>query len=217
MELNPEEAPWKSVYKLLIGAVVPRPIGWISTVSVVGVRNLAPFSFFNVVCGNPPHVLFCPMIRSTDSKEKDSLENARATGEFVVNIVTERLAQAMNISSAELSPDVDEFERAGLTAVPSKAVNAPRVKESPIHFECRTVQVVDLSDAPGGGSVVIGRIVHIHVSDDVMYGEGRIDWARLQPIGRLAGPSYCRVTDLFDMVRPPSEILPDSRGFEGES
>ena len=166
MELNPEEAPWKSVYKLLIGAVVPRPIGWISTVSVVGVRNLAPFSFFNVVCGNPPHVLFCPMIRSTDSKEKDSLENARATGEFVVNIVTERLAQAMNISSAELSPDVDEFERAGLTAVPSKAVDAPRVKESPIHFECRTVQVVDLSDAPGGGSVVIGRIVHIHVSDD---------------------------------------------------
>lgn len=217
MELNPDEAPWKSVYKLLIGSVVPRPIGWISTVSVLGVRNLAPFSFFNVVCGNPPHVLFCPMIRSTDSKEKDSLENARTTGEFVVNIVTEHLAQAMNISSTELSPDVDEFERSGLTAIPAKTVGAPRVEESPIHFECRTVQVVDLSEAPGGGSVVIGRVVHIHVSEDVMYGEGRIDWARLHPIGRLAGSSYCRVTDLFDMVRPPSEILPNGRGFEGES
>ncbi len=119
MELNPANVPWQDVYKLMIGSILPRPVGWVSTLSRDGVRNLAPFSFFNAICGNPPHVLFCPMIRGTDSKAKDSLDNARATGEFVVNIVTEPLAEAMNISSMEVLPDVDEFELAGLTPVES--------------------------------------------------------------------------------------------------
>lgn len=215
MELNPANVPWQDVYKLMIGSILPRPIGWVSTLSPEGVRNLAPFSFFNAICGNPPHVLFCPMIRGTDSKAKDSLENARATREFVVNIVTKRLAEAMNITSMEVPPDIDEFELAGLTPVESAVVKPPRVGESPIHFECQTVEIVDLGEHPGGGSLVIGRIVHLHANDEVIFGETKVDLARLQPIGRLAGASYCRVTDRFDMPRPPSHLRQGEPGFEG--
>ncbi len=214
MELNPSSVPWQDVYKLMIGSILPRPVGWISTLSPDKTRNLAPFSFFNAICGNPPHVLFCPMIRGTDSKAKDSLENARATREFVVNIVTEPLAMAMNISSVEVLPEIDEFELAGLTPVESVVVEPPRVGESPIQFECRTVDIVDLGTQPGGGSVVIGRVVHIHADDGVIFDGGKIDLAKLQPIGRLAGASYCRVTDLFDMPRPPSRLTEGEIGFE---
>lgn len=206
MEIKPESIPWQSLYKIMIGSIVPRPIGWVSSVDEAGNPNLAPYSFFNAVCPNPPHVLFCPNIRSTDSNPKDTLNNVRTTGEFVINIVTEPLAAAMNLSAQELPADVNEFEMAGLTMEPSQVVKPPRVKESPIHYECEVVQIVDLSDAPGGGSVVIGRIVHLHVDDSVLIGDDKIDLAQLQPIGRLAGTSYTRVTDLFDLVRPPSQV-----------
>lgn len=214
MEMNPSNVPWKDVYKLMIGSILPRPVGWVSTISPEGTRNLAPFSFFNAICGNPPHVLFCPMIRGTDSRSKDSLENARATGEFVINIVTEPLAEAMNITSMEVRPMVDEFELASLTPVDSVAVKPPRVGESPIHFECRTVEIVDLGDRPGGGSVVIGRVVQVHVDDDLVFDGSKVDLVKLRPIGRLSGASYCRVTDRFDMQRPPSRLAGGSSGFE---
>ncbi|PJF22301.1 MAG: hypothetical protein CUN56_06690 [Phototrophicales bacterium] len=206
MEIKPESIPWQSLYKIMIGSIVPRPIGWVSSVDENGIPNLAPYSFFNAVCPNPPHVLFCPNIRSTDNHPKDTLNNVRATGEFVINIVTEPLAKAMNLSAQELPAHINEFEVAGLTMIPSQMVKPPRVKESPIHYECNVVQIVDLSDSPGGGSVVIGRVVHVHVDDSVLIGDDKIDLAKLQPIGRLAGTSYTRVTDLFDLVRPPSQI-----------
>jgi flavin reductase (DIM6/NTAB) family NADH-FMN oxidoreductase RutF len=206
MELDPETRPWSSVYKILIGAIVPRPIGWISTVDANGRRNLAPFSFFNAVSGRPPHVVFSPMIRETDTGEKDTLRNVRATGEFVVNIVTEALAQAMNLTSTELPPEIDEFDLAGLTATPSVAVRAPRVAESPIHLECRVAHLWEIGDTPGAATLVVGRVVHLHVDSSVLLGEDKIDLARLQPIGRLSGAGYCRVTDVFDMARPPSQV-----------
>ncbi|MDX1991819.1 MAG: flavin reductase family protein [bacterium] len=210
MEFNfdaqPDVLPHQSTYKLLTGSILPRPIGWISTIDEAGRYNLAPFSFFNVVCPQPPTILFCPSFRNTDGSPKDTLRNVRATGEFVANIVTEPLAEAMNLSSAELPPDIDEFAYAGLTPVPATVVRAPRVAESPVHFECRVHQIIDISDQPGGGSIVIGRVVLIHVRDDVLTGEDKIDLAALKPIGRLAGTGYCRVTDLFDLTRPPSQI-----------
>ncbi len=206
MEINPETIPWQSTYKLLIGSVVPRPIGWISSMDQEGNLNLAPFSFFNAVCGNPPHVLFSPMIRSTDQKVKDTLHNVRATSEFVVNIVTEDLAEAMNLSSAELPAEVDEFSIANLISTPSAIVQVPRVALSPIHFECKVTHIIDIGDQPGSGSVVIGRVVHIHVDESVLLGEDKIDLEKLKPIGRLAGSSYCRVTDVFQMQRPPSKV-----------
>ena len=206
MEASPDTLPWKSVYKLLIGSVVPRPIGWISTLSPEGRPNLAPFSFFNVVCPNPPHVMFSPEIRGTDGAIKDTLRNVHLSGEFVVNIVTEDLAEAMNQSSQELPAEVDEFAVANLITAPSQVVRPPRVALSPIHFECRVAQIIELGNALGGGSLVLGRIVHLHVDESVLLGEDKIDLEKLKPIGRLAGSAYCRVTDQFQMIRPPSQI-----------
>ena len=206
MELDPETHPWSSVYKILIGAVVPRPIGWISSLDAAGRRNLAPFSFFNVVCARPAHVVFSPMIRETDSGEKDTLSNVRSTGEFVVNIVTEPLAAAMNLSSTELPSGADEFALAGLDAAPSVAVKAPRVAESPVHLECKVAHLLELGDRPGAATLVVGRVVHLHVDESVLLGDDKIDLKRLQPIGRLSGAAYCRVTDIFEMKRPPSQI-----------
>jgi len=206
MEIAPENLPWQSVYNILVGSVVPRPIGWISTVDPTGRPNLAPFSFFNAVCPNPPHVLFCPNVRITDRQTKDSLHNVRETGEFVVNIVTEDLAEAMNLTSAELPVEVNEFEFGGLSVSPSKAVRPPRVSASPIHYECKVSHIFDLGDQPGAGSVVIGRVIHIHVDESVLFGGDKIDLAKLKPIGRLGGNGYCKVRNLFKMVRPPSQI-----------
>jgi flavin reductase (DIM6/NTAB) family NADH-FMN oxidoreductase RutF len=208
MEISPNALPRQSIYKILIGSVVPRPIGWISTVSASGQPNLAPFSFFNMVCPKPPTVLFCPMIRGTDGNPKDTLNNVRATGEFVVNIVSEELAAAMIASSVEIAPDVNEFELTGLETAPSVVVKPPRVAGSPIHFECKVTQIIEVGNQPGGGSVVLGEIVHLHVDKRVLIGEDKIDLTELRPIGRLAGSAYVRMTDLFEMERPKSQIQP---------
>jgi flavin reductase (DIM6/NTAB) family NADH-FMN oxidoreductase RutF len=206
MEATPEALSRQSIYKILIGSVVPRPIGWISTVNEDGQPNLAPFSFFTVVCPKPPTVLFCPMIRGTDGNTKDTLNNVKATGEFVVNIVTEELASAMIASSVEIASHVNEFELTGLETAPSVVVRPPRVAKSPIHFECKLTQIVEIGNNPGGGSVVIGEIIHLHVDERVLLGEDKIDLAALKPIGRLAGSAYARVTDLFEIERPKSQI-----------
>jgi flavin reductase (DIM6/NTAB) family NADH-FMN oxidoreductase RutF len=206
LEKQSDALPWQSLYKLLSGAVLPRPIGWISSIDAYGNPNLAPFSFFNVVCANPPHVLFCPMTRSTDKSTKDTLNNVRATGEFVVNIVTEATVEAMNITATELPAGVNEFDAAGLTSIASQTVDPPRVGESPIHFECRVSQIVDVADGPGGGNIVIGRVLHIHVDDVVLFDGDKIDLAKLKPVGRLAGMSYVRITDVFDLIRPSSQV-----------
>lgn len=206
MEINPNEIPHQSVYKLLTGSILPRPIGWISTVDADGKPNLAPFSFFNVVCAKPPTVVFCPMIRSVDGKTKDTLNNVRATGEFVVNIVSEELVEAMNLSSVEAPPEVNEFEFARVTATPSVTVRPPRVRESRVHFECRVRQIVEISPEAGGGSLVIGEVLHIHVEDSVLMGSDKINLAALKPVGRLAGGSYARVTDVFEIERPKTLI-----------
>jgi len=207
MEIASDSIPRASLYKILIGSVVPRPIGWISTVNTSGQPNLAPFSFFNVVCAKPPTVLFCPMIRGTDGAQKDTLNNVKATGEFVVNIFGEELAEQMVATSVEIAADVNEFELAELETAPSVVVKPPRVAESPIHFECKVTQIVEIGNNPGGGNVVIGEIIHLHVDERVLLCEDKIDLAALKPIGRLAGSAYVRVTDLFEMERPKSQIL----------
>ncbi len=171
-----------------------------------GAPNLAPFSFFNVACANPPTVLFCPMVRATDGGFKDTLHNVRATGEFVVNIVTEALGDAMNATAVEIAPDVDEFALAGLETAPSITVRPPRVAASPIHFECRLNQVVEINNQPGGGSIVIGTVQHIHIDERVLLAADKIDPLALQPIGKLAGNTYARVADLFELSRPETQI-----------
>lgn len=208
MDIIPDQIPHREVYKLMIGSIVPRPIAWVSTVNAAGQPNLAPFSFFTAICSKPPTVVFCPGVRDADRGQKDTLNNIRATGEFIINFVHEALGEPMNITATELPPEVNEFERAGLTAQPGKVVHVPRVAESLIHYECRLNQIITVSDEPGGGSLVMGTVVHMHF-DDAVYQEGNhIDLSAFQAIGRLSGAGYCRVQDRFDLRRPPSEIKP---------
>jgi flavin reductase (DIM6/NTAB) family NADH-FMN oxidoreductase RutF len=138
--------------------------------------------------------------------EKDTLHNIRETGEFVVNIVTNELAEAMNITATELPPEVNEFERAGLTPVPSKVINVPRIAESPINFECKLSQIVTIGDQLGQGSLVIGEVVYFHIDDRVYVPDHKIDVEKLAPIARLSGAAYARINDLFSIERPPAEI-----------
>lgn len=208
MELDPKTISQQSMYKLMIGAIVPRPIGWISTLSATGVNNLAPFSFFNAVCSNPPTVMFCVTARSGDAPVKDTLRNVLETGEFVVNIVSDALAAAMNQTSAELPPHVDEFAFAGLTPAPSQTVKPARVAESLIHFECELDRTVAINaDEQGGATVVFGRIRHVHIADDILISSDKIDPYKLQPVGRMAGASYAHIREIFSLERP---VVPKS-------
>lgn len=204
MILDPAEIGHAEAYKLAVGAVVPRPIAFVSTRSTEGVDNLAPFSFFTVVCANPLTICFSPMRKGPQAVEKDTLVNIRATGEFVVNVVDEAFVAQMNVCSAEVESGIDEFDLSGLTRAPSDLVVPFRVAESPINLETRLLQIVDVSDKPGGGSLVIGTVVRAHVRDD-LYDRGRIRLEAWRPLGRLAGAGYCRVTDVFDLARPSVE------------
>ncbi|MDH5606792.1 MAG: flavin reductase family protein [Anaerolineae bacterium] len=209
MEFTPGDLDRKDFYKLLTGTVVPRPIAWVSTVDTQGRPNLAPFSFFNVVCAKPPTVLFCPGVRSTDGSIKDTLKNVAASREFVINIVTEDLAEAMNLTATELPAEVNEFEFAKLTPAPSKTIAAPRVKESPVHIECKLVQIIEIGGgAVGSGSIVIGEVSHMHISDEVMLPDHKIDTLALKPLGRLAGPNYSIVREILEIQRLPTQIKP---------
>jgi len=206
VEINPKDIPSNQIYKLMTGSIVPRPIAWVSTVDSEGNPNLAPFSYFTAASDNPPTIIFCSGIRSADGQPKDTYLNIKATGEYVINFVNEATADAMNITATEVPADVNEFERADLTAIPSKLINVPRVQESPISFECKLSQVVTISDQPGGGHIIIGEIVYMHF-DDAVYKEGHyIDLEAYKPIGRLTGNQYAHINDIFSLHRPPSEI-----------
>jgi flavin reductase (DIM6/NTAB) family NADH-FMN oxidoreductase RutF len=207
MEINPNDAPPGALNKIILGSVVPRPIAWVSTVDLQGRPNLAPFSFFNAVCSKPPTLLFCPGIRGLDGGTKDTYQNVIATKEFVINVVTEDVAEAMNISATELPPDMNEFEMAGVTPAASVAVKPPRVAESPVNYECVLRQVVQVGEGlPGSGWVIIGEVVHVHVADSVIDENYRVNVHALKPIGRLAGFNYTRVNDIFEMKRLPPQI-----------
>jgi flavin reductase (DIM6/NTAB) family NADH-FMN oxidoreductase RutF len=208
LDIYPEQYPDREVYKLLSSAVVPRPIAWVSTVNRAGQPNLAPFSFFNAVCSQPPTVLFCTGIRAADRSPKDTYHNVQATGEFVINFVTDDLAEAMNITAVEVPPEVNEFERAGLTAAPGTTVRVPHVAETPIYFECKLREIVTISDQPGGGHIIIGTVTYMHFDDRVYREANYVDMAAYRPVGRMTGAGYVHTTDRFDLQRPPSEIKP---------
>jgi flavin reductase (DIM6/NTAB) family NADH-FMN oxidoreductase RutF len=208
MEIDPHSIAPAAMNRIITGSVVPRPIAWVSTVDKSGKPNLAPFSFFNAVCYDPPTLLFCPGVRATDAGRKDTYYNIQATKEFVINIVTEELAEAMNVTATELASEVNEFEMAGLTAAPSTHVQTPRVAESPVNFECTLNQIVDIGDgSPGSGWVVIGNVVHVHVADEILLPDYKINIQALKPIGRLAGFNYTRVNDIFEIKRLPSQLV----------
>lgn len=202
MNVRPDQIPYRDFYRILLVAVGPRPIAWVSTLND-GHLNLAPFSFFNAISAKPPLLGFSPSLRQVDgqSAPKDTLRNIRETGEFVVNVVTFAVAEAMNLTSGEYDPSVDEFALAKLTTRPSQVVRPPQVAESPVSFECKLERIIDFGTEPPSSSLVIGEIVCVHVEESVMK-EDRLDPDSLDLIGRMGGTQYSRTTQRFEMKRP---------------
>jgi flavin reductase (DIM6/NTAB) family NADH-FMN oxidoreductase RutF len=194
--------------RVLTGVVVPRPIAFVSSRSAAGLVNLAPYSFFNAVAYDPPTIVFSSS-RHAGDKRKDTLANIEETGEFVVNVVVDAIAEAMNRTAAEYPAEVDEFTIAGLTPLPSDLVKPPRVAESPVNMECRLNQIVPIGQGRHQHGLVIGEIVLLHIRDDIINGH-RINHQKLQPTGRLAGSMYCHTADVFEMVRPIYTAEPEA-------
>ncbi len=194
LEFDPATADKRQVYRLLTGAVVPRPIGWASTVNKKGIANLAPFSFFTVVCVIPP-MISLTIARNPDGSEKHTLKNVRATGEFCFNVVTHPVWKQMVDSANAFPEDDSEFAETGLTPIPSVKIAAPRVKEVPIHFECKLQQVIELG--PNRHPLAIGEVIYMHV-DPACMTNGYIDMKKLDPIGRLNGFFYATLGEIFE-------------------
>jgi flavin reductase (DIM6/NTAB) family NADH-FMN oxidoreductase RutF len=200
MQFDPDDLDYTAVYKLLTGSVIPRPIGWISTVDQNGNNNIAPFSYFNAVGEDPPHVMFST-VRGNNTN-KDTLNNVLANGQFVVNMVTEELVEQMNLTSQAVAADVDEFEMAGLTPIPSVKVKPMRVKESKVTFECEMVHHYFLENhKQGGACIVIGRIVMMHFDDSVLLDNYKINLETYKPVARLAGSNYSKMGEIFSIKR----------------
>ena len=198
MHYDPRHEPHGLPHDPFYSLVVPRPIGWITTVSETGIVNLAPYSFFNAVSSDPPIVMF------SSSARKDSLVNAEKSGEFVCNLATWDLRAEMNVTSGRYPADQSEPEIAGLEMLPSILVKPPRVKRSPAALECRVLQIVELTDSAGvkaGGTVVFGEVVQIHL-DEAVLTEGRVDLTKIRPIARLGYMDYSVVDTIFAMKRP---------------
>lgn len=200
MQFDPNELDYSAVYKLLTGAIIPRPIGWISSISEDGINNLAPFSYFNAVGDDPPHVMFS--VGRGNNINKDTLNNVLNTKQFVVNVVTEALAEKMNLTAQSVPSHVDEFALAHIDSIPSIKVKPLRVKESPITFECELVHHYFLEDHKNGGAcIIIGRIVMMHFDDSVLMDNYKINLESYKPIARLAGSNYAKIGELFSVKR----------------
>lgn len=204
MEIDPGTLSPADRYKLLIGCIVPRPIAVVATRSTDGRINLAPFSFFCGVGSNPMTLLFCPA-NKPDGSEKDTLRNCKAvndggTGEFVVNVAPEAIIRQVVAAAEPLEFGASEFDLTGLTPASSRVVKAPRLRESPVSFECRTLQVIRTNPgAPAGGNVVLGEVVHVHVRDDLINDRLHTDPGLLNAVGRMGGLAYCLTRDRFEL------------------
>ena len=217
MFYDPEKNDHGLPYNPFKSCVVPRPIGWISTLSADGVHNLAPYSQFQILTFDPPYVMFSAN-QNTRSQRKDTVVNVEQAGEFVYNMATYDLRDAVNRSAAEVTPEVDEFDLAGVTKAPSVLVNPCRVAESPVQFECRYHQTLRL---PGKGimgtvDVIIGLVVLVHIKDDAIGPDGRLNVLRIRPLARLGYYDYTTVESSFEMVIPGGnkDLL---RGLEGST
>jgi len=182
-----------------MGMIAPRPIAWVSTVGKDGIFNLAPFSAFGTICVRPPIVYIS--VGSPPGEKKDTLRNIEFTGDFVINMVDESLAEKMNQTAAGYPSEVSEFTEVGLTPLPSDKVRSPRVAESPISMECKLERILEFGDSQNVNRMVIGEIVRAHLRDDILR-DGLVDASKLKAIARLGADFYCRTGDLFEMKRP---------------
>ena len=198
ISIVPTDLDPRAAYRLLISVVVPRPIGWTSTIGVDGTLNLAPFSFFNAVSNMPLTVMIS--VGQRKGALKDTLRNVQETGEFVINLVNEELATAMNETSGEWAYEVNEFDRSGVTPASSIDVKPPRVAEAPIALECQVKQIVSVIDTTY--TMILGRVLRFHLRSDLLRPNGMVDALRLKPLARLGGDEYATLGGVLEMKRP---------------
>jgi len=200
MKIDPTNLDYKDTHDLLMGCIAPRPIAFVSTVGKDGVFNVAPFSLFTPIF-NQPTLVGLGIGTYRDGRKKDTLLNIQSSKEFVINIVSESLAEAMNKAATDWPIEVDEFKEAGLTPVRADIVKAPLLGESAINMECRLKQIIDVGDETRSSSFVIGQVLRVHVKDE-LYVNDEIQISKLKVIGRLGAELYCRTSDIFEMKRP---------------
>jgi flavin reductase (DIM6/NTAB) family NADH-FMN oxidoreductase RutF len=201
MQLDLSQLRPRDAYAWMISTILPRPIAWVSTISLSGQSNLAPFSFFQGVTANPPTLMFVP-VNTRDGTKKDTVRNIEEVPEFVVNLVSFELAEQMNACAAMLPYGESEFEKFGIESVPSAHIRPRRVAAAPVAFECTLDRIIQLGEGPLAANVIFGRIHVTHVSDAVLGPDGKPDAGKLDLIGRLGGEAYTRTQDRFEIKRP---------------
>lgn len=201
MLIDAATTPVRDVYQWMIHTILPRPIAWVATVDAAGTPNLAPFSFFMGVCAKPPTLMFCP-VNDRRGHPKDTLRNIHETREFVVNLVPASLCESMNQTATSLPHGESEFDRFHVAQQPSLRVRSPRVAGAPVSFECSLDRVIAVGEGPAGGNLVLGRILLIHVADEVLGPDGLPDHARMDLVARAGGDLYLRGGEALRMERP---------------
>ncbi|MEP1096697.1 MAG: flavin reductase family protein [Cyclobacteriaceae bacterium] len=203
MQIDPKNTPVPELHGYLLGAVAPRPIAFASTVDKQGNINLSPFSFFNVFSANPPIMIFSPARRGRDKTTKHTYQNVNEHPEVVINVVSHSMVEQMSLSSTEYEKGVNEFVKSGFTEVRSEMVSPPRVKESPVSFECKVIEVRPLGDGGGAGNLVICEVLMIHIKNEILT-DGKIDPNKIDLVGRMGGNWYSRASgdDIFEVAKP---------------
>ncbi len=208
LTIDPAQIPTKDLHQYILGAVAPRPIAFASTISTEGVPNLAPYSFFNAFSSNPPILIFSSNRRVANNTTKDTLKNVEDTGEVVINVVPHAIVRQMALCSVEYGPEVNEFEKAGFTPLPSTRVKPFRVAESPVHMECVVENILPLGEKGGAGNLIICRIVLMHIDERVLSESGRIDPHKIDLMGRMGRFYYARASGdaVMEVVQKVTDI-----------
>lgn len=208
LTLNPNEIGTQKTHQYLLGAIGPRPIAFASTIDKDGNRNLSPFSFFNVFSANPPILIFSPARSGRTGETKNTFDNVKEVPEVVINIVNYNIVQQMSLSSSPYPKNVDEFVKAGLTPIPSETIKPFRVKESPVQFECKVNQIVELGQNGGAGNLIICEVLRIHIQDEILDANGLIDQHKIDLVSRMGGNWYCRANSesMFEIEKPLTTI-----------
>lgn len=206
VSIDPKDLPVQKLHQYLLGAIGPRPIAFASTVDAEGKPNLAPFSFFNVFSANPPILIFSPARSGRTNTTKDTYNNVKVVLEVVINVVNYDIVHQMSLASSPYAPGVNEFEKAGFTALKSDSVKPFRVAESPVQFECKVNEVIELGTEGGAGNLIICEVVKIHIHDEVLDSNGMIDQQKIDLVARMGGDWYSRANaeSMFEITKPIS-------------
>ncbi|PJB15570.1 MAG: flavin reductase [Flavobacteriales bacterium CG_4_9_14_3_um_filter_32_8] len=208
LTINPKEIEITKLHHYLLGAIGPRPIAFASTIDVNGIPNLSPFSFFNVFSANPPILVFSPARSGRTGATKNTFDNVKATKEVVINVVNFDIVQQMSLSSSPYDASIDEFIKSGLTPIPSETIQPFRVKESPVQFECKVNEIIELGQNGGAGNLVICEVLRIHINEKVLDEKRMIDQHKIDLVSRMGGNWYCRAdkNSMFEIQKPLTTI-----------